>query len=549
MAHIRPGPSAADRVYIRHEHADDLKRPLMPDFRDISKFAVPRTMRAFGVTSRAGVVNDTAKDALENTASGIDGLLFGGAEQYTVKLRDERLNDREDVKAYAAHMAETLNGALRTPRSGFESARQKAMQSAVGFGVLCIYSEDRPGHHHLSLRTVSAAKLFLLPNDEQNLPSGVQVKTELTARAAVDKFKAMPGSSLPQKVLDSADDEKRAGDKFEFIHEVRPDPDGKGPFAFRSSYVCTSGEKHMVAEGGYHEQPYHVARWMGDEDSPWGWSPGHTALPTIKRVNTVGRTDLKAGHRIVEPAFYTTAGAFKGRVDRRPDKITFMAKPLRGQNPYEIREWPGPKGLAFGLEIERNLEERIHKLFYSDLLDVPLSPSMTATEYLGRVQQMMRRMGSPVGNIENELALPLGRRGFNLLWRARAFDFDAMPDVLRGLGPDDFQVEFISPLERAQKAKEAESILHTAEGIAILDKVSPGARDLFDGDAAARRLAAANRAPEDIIRDVETVTAMRDARAQAASADTQVEMAERAVDGLSTLAQAQGALRQTETAH
>jgi len=544
-----PQRTKVENVLARHDNAQDAKRPLEADFRDIAKFVLPRAMTSFGMgrEARRGVVSDVAKDACENTASGIDGLLFGGTDHYTVKMRDKHLNERDDVSAYTAHMAETLNAALRTPRSGFESARQKAMQSAVAFGALCVFSEDNPSGMHLSFRAVPIAKTYFLESDGQGRPSGVQVLTRMAAREAVAKFKSIANSTLPQKIVDAASDEKRAGTMFEFLHEVRPrDVYAQGKrdalnLPFASTYVSLDGQPQVVSEGGYHEQPYHTARLMGLEDSPWGWSFGLTALSTIKRLNNVVRTDLKAGHRIVEPSHYVVSGAFKGRIDRRPDKLTYT-KPDKAGNAPEIRKWPGPDGLAFGMQIEEKLEAQVHKAFYSDLLDIPLSPNMTATEYLGRVQQMMRRMGSPVGNIENEFALPVGRRSFNMLWRARQFDFEAMPQVLQGLGPGDYIVEFISPLERSRQAGIAESILRTIEGAGVIEQIAPGSRDNLDGDRALRLMAEANKAPEGLVRDQNDVQTMRQQRQAAQEQQQQADMAERAVGGVKTLADAAGRL-------
>lgn len=532
-------------VMARQSAAEDARRPLEPDMRDIAKYVIPSAMEAWGMGVRAqrGVVNDTAVDACEDAAAGIDGLLFGGANYFVVKMKDSRLNERDDVKAYTGHMTKALNMSVQSPRSGFEVARQNAIQSVIGFGTMCVYSEDNVAGRALSYRHVPVADLYLLDKDAQGRPSGVQVVTKLSAREAVAKFRSMPDTKLPERVTKAAQDEKRASEKFTFLHEVRPREDfepGKRDalsLPFSSVYVCTTGAPEIVTEGGYNEQPYHTARWKVRDGSAWGWGPGTKKLPTIKRVNNVGRTDLKAAHRTVEPSYYVNHGAFKSNIDRRPNAITFT-KPDKAGNAPEIRKWPGPDALPFGLEIEQRLEDEIDEGFYADILNIPVTPNMTASEYFDRVQKTMRRVGSPVGNIQNEFALPIGKRSFMMLWRARQFDFDRMPQVLQGLPPEDFVVDFVSPLEAARQAAEADSILRTAEGFGIISKFDPGAMDYFDGDAAARGLAEANKAPEGVVRDREAVQAMRQERSAKQQQEAELAMAERMVQGAGSAADA-----------
>ena len=103
----------------------------------------------------------------------------------------------------------------------------------------------------------------------------------------------------------------------------------------------------------------------------------------------------------------------------------------------------------------------------------------------------------------------------------------------------DFEVEYVSPLNRAQRAEEGVAILRTLEAVAPLAQIDPGVMDIFDPDAIARELAEINGVPAKILRSKEDVMALKEQQAQAAEAQQLLAAAPIAAGAAKTLAETQ----------
>lgn len=510
--------SIADELIKRQEQLASDRSSWEKDWEDVTLHVIPQAAFAFGLNprgrNRSQVVDDTAKDCLDNLVAGIDGLMFG-ERAYEVKHKRDEAQQDETVKGWSEYATTTLNAALLNPKAGYAPERQKVVRSLGGYGTGCLYSDHDPGRH-LVIRSIPLAQLYVAENSNGRVDT-VFRRFNMTARQAVEKFGEGRVSESIRKAM-----EKEPFRRFAFLHFVCP----RDAYDFTRKdrlnmpvadhYIEVDARKHVL-EGGYHEMPYHVTRWDGVEDSPFGWSPALTVLDDIKRVNAMGRTNLKAGHASVEPALYIRNGLFKGKLDRRPNAINFY-NPDRSEQ-VEVRQLPGPTGLPVTLEMEQDRREFIRAAFYYFLLQIPQNPQMTATEWLGRVQEMMRRMGRPVGNIQMEMAQPVGERALNIMMRVGAIKPPPLP-----LRREDFKVEFLSPVKRAQQAAEAEGTLRTIQGIGAIAGIDPSVTGLLDGDKAVRHLREANGAPHDIIRGEREMTAIRQKQAEAAQAAQMANM-------------------------
>lgn len=510
----------ADDLINRQADLANARAQWEPDWHDVALYVIPQAAFSFGLNprgkNRAQVVDDTAKDALDNLVAGLDGLLWG-ERAYEVKAKREELARDDGVKRWGEEATRLLNGALNAPRAGFAAERQKVMRSLAGFGTGCLYSEDNPGRH-LVFRAIPLAQITVA-EDAVGVVDTVFRRFRLSARQAAQRFGL---DALSERVRRAVEREPYL--PVEFLHAAVPRDTydvgrkDRANMPVASHYVEIDG-RHHVAEGGYHEMPYACTRWDGVEDSPYGWSPALTVLDDIKRVNQMGRTNLKAGHGSVEPSLYIRNGLFKDKLDRRPGTINYY-KADRNEVNAEVRAMPGPSGLPIALEMEQDRREFIRAAFYYFLLQIPQNPQMTATEWLGRTQEMMRRMGRPVGNIQAELAQPVGERALNLLLRA-----GVLPPPPPPLTRDDVKVEFLSPVKRAQRAAEAEGTLRTLQGIGAVSGLDPTVAHLLDGEKVVRHLREANGAPADILRSERAMQAIRAGQAQAARVQAMTAMA------------------------
>ena len=161
---------------------------------------------------------------------------------------------------------------------------------------------------------------------------------------------------------------------------------------------------------------------------------------------------------------------------------------------------------------------------------------MTATEAMLRAQEKGALLAPTMGRQQSEMLGPMIERELDILAHAGALP--PMPDELRQRGGD-VQVEYVSPLNRAQRAEEGVAIMRTFESIAPMAQIDPRVLKAFDSVKAARELAEINGMPAKIIRSDEEIAAMDEQEQQQQSAAQLLEAAPIAAQTAKTLAETQ----------
>lgn len=511
----------ADDILKRHAELEAEKAPWVADWRDVATFVVPQLAFSLGISPRAStrskVVDNTAQDAADNLMTGLDGLMFGH-EPYTLVPRRGDPAQRSPVTAWAAYAADVLNRALGNPRTGFSPARQQALLSVCTLGTGCIFTYDDVARRHLVFRSIPLGELALCEDDAGQVDL-VMRSFEWTAKQAAQRFGR---EALPTTV--QRDLEKQPYTRHRYVHFVGSRDtygvegiDGKRwPWV---SYYIAVDSRDVIEAGGFDEMPYHVARWEQVPNSPWGWSPAMRVLDDIKRVNEMGKTNLRAGHQAVDPSLYLRHGMFGNRpIDRRPGAVSYYDPSVPSD--AEVRRFPGPENLPVELEMEQDRRAFVNQAFYRFVLETPSNPNMTATEWLGRQQEMWRRMGPSIGRVAMELAQPLGERAFRMLRRAGAIMPPPAPAT-----DNDVRIEFQSPVARGRRAAEADGTLRTVQAAGAIEALSPGVIKILDGDEAVRQLGESYGAARGVLRSPEVVAEMRAAEAQQQAMAQMAQMA------------------------
>jgi len=156
-------------------------------------------------------------------------------------------------------------------------------------------------------------------------------------------------------------------------------------------------------------------------------------------------------------------------------------------------------------------------------------PQMTATEVIQRNEEKMRLLGPVLGRLQSELLKPLIDRAFNILLRRE--QFPPAPEFLSG---QDIEIEYVSPLAKAQKSTELSSITRAIEILGSLANVAP-VFDYVNFDALTKHVAELVGMPQKLLKLQSQVNAEREAAAQAA--EQQQQMAQ-----MQQVAQAGGAI-------
>jgi len=163
--------------------------------------------------------------------------------------------------------------------------------------------------------------------------------------------------------------------------------------------------------------------------------------------------------------------------------------------------------------MEEQRRNAIRQAFYVDQLLLGQGQNMTATEVLQRNEEKMRLLGPVLGRMQAELLQPLISRSFALLLRDRLLP--APPEKLQGQDIAFPDIEYVSPLAKAQKLTDLQAMLRGFEILLQVSQVAP-VTDYLDPDKMVQYLVETAGLPARIIRGNDEVAQLREQQAEAA---------------------------------
>ena len=121
----------------------------------------------------------------------------------------------------------------------------------------------------------------------------------------------------------------------------------------------------------------------------------------------------------------------------------------------------------------------------------------------------MRLLGPVLGRLQAELLQPLISRVYNIMVRQKAFA--PAPDFMQDL---DLEIEYVSPLAKAQKSGDVQSALRMLELFGPLAQLDQSALDYIDVDGMSKYLLRMLSVPATTVRGEEQVAQIRQERAE-----------------------------------
>ena len=325
-----------------------------------------------------------------------------------------------------------------------------------------------------------------------------QLDITLSQAVAMYGLENLP-EDLQQSYESNPDDKKR----YTFVHVIRPRKNGRGQRAtampYESIHISKKGQK-IVRESGFNELPCIVPRWTVLPNTDYALGPINEALPDIKTVNEVVKMYLTALE-------YNIAGTFVAKNDGSINPNTTRIGPRRiifASNVENIRALtsnsdPG----AAAAEINR-LQRQIQKAMKVDMLGPIEGQYQTATQVQANVNIIRQQLGPIYGRMVQEFCEPLIERCLAIAMRQGVIP--PPPEELIGAG---LEVQYQSPLARAQRMEEISSMEIFEQYIATNAQVFPDLLDIYDYDAAGRARAALLDIPADVIRSEQDVAQIR----------------------------------------
>jgi hypothetical protein len=178
----------------------------------------------------------------------------------------------------------------------------------------------------------------------------------------------------------------------------------------------------------------------------------------------MSKTTIKSAQKQVDPPLLVPDDGFILPVRTVPGGLNFYRAGTRDRiEPLNIGA-----NTPLGLNMEEQRRDSIRNAFYVNQLMMQNGPQMTATEVIQRNEEKMRLLGPVLGRLQSELLKPLIDRTFALLLRKNLFR--PAPEFLSG---QDIEIEYVSPLAKAQKSAELQSIMRGIEILGSLANVAP----------------------------------------------------------------------------
>lgn len=508
-------------------------------WREIAERILPRADH-FRVNRQPGdkhterVFDATACLALDRFSAAMESMLTPRTQRWhKLKTSDPDLSEDQEVKEYLDQVTQILFGVRYSPKANFASQANECYISLGAFGTGGMFIDDMVGRG-IRYRSIPLSEMYIAEN-HQGMVDTVHRRFPMTARQAAQKWGT---DKLPETIKKAV--EKSPEQSFDFIHAVGPkdDYDHKRKdyrgMPWYSCYISLEG-RTLLSEGGFRSMPYAVGRYVTGPKEVYGRSPAMTVLPDIKMLNEMSKTVIRAAHKIVDPPLLLQEDGALQAFDLRPGALNYGG--VNEQGNQLVHPLQTGARIDIGEEMMAQRRKVINDAFLVTLFQILVdAPQMTATEAMLRAQEKGALLAPTMGRQQSEFLGPLIEREIDIL--ARAGVLPPMPEALMRAGGI-VEVEYVSPLNRAQRAEEGVAIMRTLEAVTPLAQIDPRVMMIFDPEQVARELADINGVPAKVMRSPEKLKAMEDQQAQAAQAQQLLEAAPVVGGVVKDLAQAQ----------
>lgn len=467
------------------------------------------------------VYDNTINSAANRLAAGLESLIIPQSEKWH-GLSTAAMNDAEtdEEKEWAESLRDFLFSLRYSATSNFVPATQACLRNVVRYGPAYLYAEEGFGGTLIHYASIPVVEGYLGRN-RWGQADTFHRKYERTARQCAQLFSY---DKLPGKIRMLVDDPVKCDQKVSLIQCIKPREERKmynlaGTYDYLDtsfvSYHVIEEEAQITKESGFRTFPVSCFNWRRYEGDTYGISPTIEALTTVREVNAVRRSGLRALQQVTDPAT-----ASKARLDyvpvlnpgeNYPGLIDDNGRPLiapivTGQNPNLAFEYAGQRA------------EEIRDMLYVNLFQTLVqNPQMTATEALIRQEEKGALLGPSGSIIQAGFASNLDRE-LSILEAKGLYDQDSRFLPPQSLAGKQVRPTFTSPLDVLRKAAEAKDTIQVITTAMQMAQTDPSVMDNIDSDEALKVVAGAGRSPQRIFRRKEEVDSMRDARAKAQQA-------------------------------
>lgn len=521
-------PTDAQSYVKRYEELRDDRRNWEHHWQEIAEVVLPRRTdivgkRTPGDKRNLKAIDSTGIIANELLAAGLHGMMTNPASKwFTLRLSNADLNAEDEVKLWLESVENIIYEELSSSESSFSSHMHELYLDLSAFGTAIMFISETVQTKDLMFQSLPLKECYVSENADGRIDT-LYRKYEQTVRQIVQKW-GKKESDVGKDVIDCYNMGKME-ERFEIIHAIFPRMDydrrkrTRQNMPIASVYVLCRDEM-ILEESGYEEMPVLAPRWSKASGEVYGRGPGMATLPDVKMLQQMAKTVIKAAQKVVDPPLQLEDDSVILPVRTIPGGLNYRRA---GSEP--ITPLSTGAQIPIGLDMMQDVRLRIREGFFLDQLQLRQGPQMTATEVLQRTEEKLRLLGPVMGRMQSELLSPLINRVFGILGRQ-----DKLPPLPEMLEGGNYTIEFVSPLARAQRQVEANSLLRVFEIGQTVMQMQPDAGKVFKAEDTVRWLSGLFGIPQMILETKNETEQRKQAEAQMQEQMQQMAMLQQGAD-------------------
>jgi len=511
-------------------------------WQELMYFALPRKayitrIKSLGDKLPVDIYDSTAIMANAYFAAGMQAYMSGPQTKwFTIGLRNRSLMIKRDNLDYLKDTEDVLYSIING--SNFY---QEDVESYLGLGSIgtdILYCE-RDIEEDVRFDCLNIENVIILA-DAQGRTKRAYIEYEYTADQAIGKFGETKVGDKVKECYVKSD----YNTKFKYLFCVFPRAiydqskrDARNmPFA---ALWIDKEHKEVVRESGYKEFPFMVSRFAKAKGSPYGYSPEMNILSDIKMLNQMEKTNILGAQLSVLPPKEVPDEAFLRPFNFNPNGINIRNAGYPNEHIVPIVTGAN---VPIGIDYVKYKQQKVAQAFYNDLFILMESiGDKTATEVNILNNQRMQLLGSAVGNIMREKLSPVIERVYSI-----AAMNDKLPPLPPELINEDYVIEYISPLARAQKSLELNNLSQAMQIIASFGAVDPTVFDKIDFDELVDYTAEITNITPKVIRSDDEVETLRENRTQQLALQQQMAMLQSGTEMIKTGGEADKVIKESQ---
>jgi len=404
---------------------------------------------------------------------------------------------------------------------GFPSQNHEFLLSVVTYGTAAMFVEDTDDGIRFS--TIHMSEVFIA-EDKYGSVDTVLRKYKMSARQMAQRWGVDKLAAPIRKQLESKN--PQLDEQYEILHVVIPKSDTdilSNPKFNYASYHIDVQNKMILSVGGYYECPYIVARLSKLAGEIYGRSPAWQTMPSVKLLNRMVETVLKAAQmQAMPPILMAHDGTLMAT------KVTPNAKIVGGISPdgmAQLQPMNIGGNLNVGIEMIKEYRKSVRDAFFVDQLVFRDGPSMTATEVIQRQQEALKLLAPHIGRLQAEYLTPVIQKVVSI--EARKGSLGQVPPELK---KHKYEVDYVAPIAMLQRASEVQKFQQFMAFVAPLAQIAPQTLDYIDFDMVVQKIAKDLGVWKEIQKDPNEVQQQRQQRQQMQQAQMALQGASAAGD-------------------